>query len=180
MMSLLEIFFPCITSLGALSESRTASANDNPWARPSMMLWCVAENPENPGTPMFLPSAWDIVFQAVLGLRWLRPWSLNQSLPFVENTHGPHSGGLALTTFPGCHHLCVLPIGCWVAWASKEKLFKCQSFGGFHSSWWLAGVGRVVAVASGSRSMWVPSSVGDPESAALALQIFTAHIVDLV
>ncbi|XP_037056605.1 putative transferase CAF17, mitochondrial isoform X2 [Peromyscus leucopus] len=88
-----------------------------------MMLWCVAF-PENPGTPMFLPSAWDIVFQTVLGLRWLRPWSLNQSLPFVENTHGPHSGGLDLTTFPGCHHLCVLPIGCWVAWASKEKLFK--------------------------------------------------------
>lgn len=143
MMSLLEIFFPCITSLGVLSESRTASANDNPWARPSMMLWCVAF-PENLGTPMFLPSAWDIVFQAVLGLRWLRPWSLNQSLPFVENMHGPHSGGLDLTTFPGCHRLCVIPIGCWVAWASKEKLFKCQSLvafilrGGWQglAGWW--------------------------------------------
>lgn len=62
----------------------------------------------------------------------------------------------------------------------QGEAIQVPVFGGFHSSWWLAGVGRVVAVASGSRSMWVPSSVEDTESAALALRVFTAHIVDLV
>lgn len=97
---------------------------DQPQYDASVDGFCV-----NPGT----------VFQAVLGLWWLRASSLNQSLPFVEHMRGLRTGGLDLTAFPGT--LSSLRV------ASRQPELTSASL------WWLpmlvvtAVVARIVAVA---------------------------------